>query len=150
MTLIKRNDFPPDFAKIFIGFDDLINDFAQVNSYFENKYPPYNMIREDADNYLIEMAVAGFSPEQISVSSKNGYLHVSAKSTSSEKEDAREYIYRGLAARTFEHKFKLYEYLLVKNVEFSNGILKIKLERKLPDHLKEQVFPVSTTNQLKS
>ena len=145
MTALVRepfSSFPANFNSLFIGFDEFLSDVSELRI---NKYPPFNIIRESDDKYSIELAVAGFSPKDISVTTKNGILTISAKTENSEKTAERDYCYRGLAARNFEQIFKLYEHLFVTNVSYLNGILSVSLERKLPDHLKEQSHQILLT-----
>jgi len=150
MTLMTRSNFPSQISSMFIGLDNFFDDLDLLAGFHEPKYPPFNLIREDADHYSVEMAVAGFAPEDISVTSKNGILTISAKSEKNDATKDRDYVYRGLSSRSFEQDFKLYEHVTVESAEFNNGVLKVKLERKLPEHLKEQTFPINITKQLKS
>ena len=146
--LAKREIFPFDFEKMFIGLDRLYEDLDFFSDTYETKYPPYNLIHEDEDHYTVEMAVAGFAPEDISVTSKNGILSISATRKGDEQKEKDNYVYRGLASRSFKQDFKLYEHVTVAGVEFDNGILRVKLARILPDHLKEHTFPVVNNKQL--
>jgi molecular chaperone IbpA len=163
LTLRSRADYsalenffryPQQFESLFIGLDHLMDDFSLVGDLPESKYPPFNLIQEDKNHYIIEMALAGFKSENISVTSKNGWLTISAEAATSDDNEVlpennttalvkREYVYRGLASRKFEQEFKLYEYFSVVGADFDNGLLKVKLERKLPDHLKEKKIEIS-------
>ena len=139
-------------AKFFIGSDLLSSDFKNLEelSITNSKYPPYNVIREDENNYILEMAVAGFSPEDISVSTKNGYLTISAKKNSitteksGKNEIVREYVHRGLASREFTQTMKLHSDMFVTGARYENGILTVNMEHRLPEHLKEQKFLVNS------
>lgn len=132
--------YPQTFSRQFIGLERLDNIFDQLSNRDIDNYPPYNLIRNNENQYTIEMAVAGFKPTDIILSSKNGILTVAGKIE--EKED-KKYVYRGLATRNFKQEFQLAEYVQVKNAEFDNGILKINLEYELPEELKERTIPIS-------
>ena len=142
MTSLIKDTFPSDFAKMFIGFDLLNNELAGFGP--SRNYPPYNIIRDDAEHYSIEMAVAGFSPEKISVTTKNGTLTVSSVTNDSKDVDSREYIYRGLASREFTLSFKLHENMRVIGADFKNGVLSVKVEHKIPDYMKPQTIAIKT------
>ena len=148
-SLLTRYSFPSPLEKFLIGLDRFENDLSDL-SWAETKYPPYNLVKDDAEHYTIEMAVAGFKPEDISVKSKNGLLTISAKTEKTTDSKEKDYVYRGLASREFSQSFRLYEHTNVTGVGFDNGILKVKLEYKLPDHLKEQTYTIEdhSTKQL--
>jgi len=143
MTILTRNNelFSKELAPWFVGFEQLFDDFNMA----EVKYPPFNLIQKDNNHYVIEMAVAGFSSEDISVITENGILKISAKKiTTEENESTNKYVYRGLASRGFKQEFRLCDYTVVSDVHLVNGILTVFVERRLPEHLTEQKFTIST------
>jgi len=136
--------FPASFSKTFIGFERLLGELDGLAS--AANYPPYNLIREDEEHSILEIALAGFSPSDITVTTKNGNLVISGRSKNEDNQQ-RNYVYRGLATREFTRTWKLYDYI-VTDASFENGILSVHLELKLPDHLKPQTFEIKTTKQL--
>jgi molecular chaperone IbpA len=118
-----------------IGFDRL---FALMDENLrlepDDRYPPYNIIRTGEDNYRISLAVAGFPPEQISVTAHQNTLTVGGRPT--EREENTEYHYRGIAGRAFERRFNLADYVEVEGASFEDGLLNIDLVRRVPEAMK--------------
>ena len=92
-------------------------------------YPPHNIIREDETNYVIELAVAGFTKGEIDVEQKERSLIVSGEHQSRE----RDVIHRGISTKKFKRTFRLSEYVLVDGATLKDGILAIKLKLELPE-----------------
>src|SRR6185295_13680427 len=99
----------------------------------EDHYPPYNIERLSDDRYQISLAVAGFSPDEISVTAEQNVVTI--KGNKPEKTE-REYLYRGISTRAFKRQFNLADYVQVKNAAFDNGLLKIELVREIPEAMK--------------
>lgn len=145
---IQRFEFPSALSKMFIGLN-LLND--ELSDYTPNdNYPPFNIIQNDPDHTTIEMALAGFSPEEIEVTTKNSMLNISTTVEKDDKNDGRNYLHHGLASRSFTRSFKLYDHISVTDAEFNNGVLTVHLERKLPEHLKPKVIEIKTKTQTKT
>jgi len=107
-------------------------------------YPPFNLIQEDDDTYVIEMAVAGFSEDQISVSVEDRRLRIEGNGSEKTETDAgRAYIYRGLAERAFRRDFKLGAHVEVTGAELRNGLLTIRLAREIPEAAKPRLIPIN-------
>jgi molecular chaperone IbpA len=126
-----------------VGFDrlfDLMDDTLRFEP--EDHYPPYNIARTGEDTYRISLAVAGFKPEQISVTAHQDTLIVAGRLP--EKQDQTEYLYRGIAARPFERRFSLADYVEVKSALFEDGLLQIELERRLPEAMKPRRIEIRT------
>ncbi|VVC06111.1 Small heat shock protein IbpA [uncultured archaeon] len=136
-------DFPEIVRNSIIGFDDLLSIFDDIPA-VQTKYPPYNIIRKDDSHKVIEMAVAGFKPEDIHVSTKDNVLTISGESSAKEDNvnEISQYEYRGISSRSFHQGFRLYEFH-VETVEFENGMLRVTLEQEIPEKLKEKTFPIS-------
>lgn len=126
---ILRND------PLFVGFDRIF-DRAATASRISNtqKYPPYNIIRTGENTYLIELAVAGFKEEDFDIELHDGILAVKAN-VSAVDEDA-EYIFKGIAARSFERSFTLADTMEVDSVTLEQGMLTIRLVNIIPDEKK--------------
>ena len=124
-----------DFANLnraLVGFDRYFNGhFPNTNG----NYPPHNIVKYDETHYGIEVAVAGFSKEEITVEVDQDQLTVKGRKLN--QADSRfEYLHRGLAARDFEQTFTLAEYMEVKEAEVKDGMLVIEIERVVPEALK--------------
>jgi molecular chaperone IbpA len=147
MTRITTLDLPFLF-KSGIGFDRVFN---QMETQFANSktqnYPPYNIIRNSDENYLIEIAAAGFLKPDIAITMENGTLTVNGQQTKEDidgEDEANgiEYLHRGLSRRNFVLTFNLAEYVEVKSADMNNGILSIHLEKKIPEAMKPQVISI--------
>ena len=123
------------FWRTSIGFDrlfDLMDESLRFQS--EDNYPPCNIVRTGENAYRISLAVAGFKPEQISVIVDQNTLTIAGRVN--EKQDATEYLYRGLATRPFERRFNLADFVEVKGASLEDGLLQIELQRDVPEAMK--------------
>ncbi len=109
----------------------------------QDNYPPYNIERVDENNYLISIAVAGFTESEIDIEVEKNSLKVSGKKP--EQKAAGEVLYRGIANRNFRKQFQLDEQIKVLNAEMDAGMLTIKLQRKLPEHLKPRKIVIQNS-----
>jgi molecular chaperone IbpA len=108
-----------------VGFDSLFNDIADFRP---SSYPPYNIEKVGDCEYKLTFAVAGFSEKDISVTQKENTLAIEGENSSTDKE----YLYKGIAERTFKQSFKLSEYMNVKDAKLKDGMLNILLVQDLP------------------
>jgi molecular chaperone IbpA len=125
-----------------IGFDTLFN---QLSSFSESlpkisTYPPYNIKKTDENTYVIEIAVAGFGKQDIELTMENGTLTVKGNITSDE---SNEYLFKGIADRAFTRSFTLADTVEVKNADLINGMLKIWLERFIPESAKPKKIEIN-------
>ena len=116
----------------------------KMNDISEN-YPPYNIESNGKDSYTIEIAVAGFDENNLTISLENGQLTV----IGNREDDNSQYMHRGIANRSFKRTFKLAEYVEVIGAGIKNGILEIHLERQLPEELKPKKIEIKTGNAFK-
>jgi molecular chaperone IbpA len=124
-----------------IGFDRTLQLLERANQSPTNtNYPPYNIVKHDAENYSIELALAGFTKKDIEVSKEKNVLTIKGKQSDDIK---REFIHRGLAGRTFSRIFTIADDIVVKGADMKNGILTVFLERIVPEEDKPQVIKVS-------
>lgn len=123
----------PQYSRL-IGFKDLFDQFATQT---EMKYPPYNIIKTQEDNFRIEIAVAGFDKDEITVTQVESQINVSG---AKKNKDNNDYVYNGISTRKFDRKFLLADHLEVKKVDLENGILVIDLERNIPEEKKPKVW----------
>ena len=134
-----------DFAPLYrstVGFDrlfDLLDTVAGFDA-GPTAYPPYNIERTAENEYRITMAVAGFGRDEISVDVKEQTLSVSGAKKAEEKE--REYLHRGIAARSFERRFQLADHVEVKGADLQDGLLHIDLVRNVPERLKPRSIAI--------
>ncbi len=140
-----------DFSPLFrtaIGFDRLSRALDAASGVDDSTlaYPPYNIEEVGEDHYRITMAVAGFSAEDIDVIVHQGALTVKSLPVKN-GEDGRTYLHRGIAARAFERRFQLADYIEVKGADLENGLLSIELERLVPDELKPRSVPIGTPSR---
>jgi molecular chaperone IbpA len=125
--------------RALVGFDRVINDrFFQGNQ--NGNYPPYNIVKYNDSDYGIEVAVAGFSKEEITIEVDQDQLTITGKKA--EVEDGKEFLHRGLAARDFEQTWTLAEYMNVTGAEVKDGMLKISIERIIPEALKPRQIEI--------
>ena len=144
---------PTGLARQFIGFDQMIDRIREASETLPKipSYPPYNIKKIDDEHFVIEMAVAGFGKTDLDIELKDGTLTVSG----SHDADEKDYIYQGIANRAFTRKFTLADTVVVKNAELVNGLLKIALERFIPEEKKAKKIDImdpfgiqATTKQL--
>lgn len=126
--------------RALIGFDRIFNDFENRWQHSTTNYPPYNVIKHDDNSFEIEVAVAGFDREDITIEVDQDQLRI--KGQRKGVEDTRDYLHRGLAARDFERTFTLAEHILVGEAELTNGILRVKLTREVPESLKPRLISI--------
>jgi molecular chaperone IbpA len=133
------------FWRTSIGFDrlfDLMDESLRFEP--EDHYPPCNIVRTGENTHRISLAVAGFKPEQVSVTVNQNQLIVSATANEKQEDDKGEYLYRGIAGRSFERRFNLADYVVVKNASLDDGLLQIELGRELPDTMKPRRIEIQT------
>ena len=136
-----------DFAPLWrttVGFDRLF-DLAQAAAQHagEDNYPPYNIEQLGEDSYQISLAVAGFSPDEISITAEQNVVTIEGNKP--EKAE-REFLYRGISTRHFKRQFNLADYVQVKNASFDNGLLKIELVREVPEAMKPRRIAINGNN----
>ncbi len=129
-----------------IGFDrmaDMLSNAARVDS---NGYPPYNIESLGEDRYRITMAVAGFSPDDIDIVTERNTLTVSGGKSESEEKEQREgeFLYRGIATRSFERRFQLADHVEVEGANLENGLLHIELKREVPEQMKPRKIEIGS------
>ena len=135
-------DFSPLYRST-VGFDrlfDMLDQSAQVEPM--TNWPPYNIEKLGEDQYVITMAVAGFSPDEIELTQKESQLLVTGQKKGSE--EGRQYLHRGIATRAFKQTFNLADHVKVTGAKLANGLLTIELQREIPEEKKPRAIPVTT------
>lgn len=141
MTQLVRFDTNA-LNRALIGFDTMFNDFEhRFANQINNNYPPYNVVKYDEDNYEIQIAVAGFSTDEVTVEVDQNQLVIKGEHIESEA-DTTVYLHRGLAARNFQRSWTLADYMEVQGAETKNGMLCIKLVRIVPESLKPRKIDI--------
>ena len=132
-------DFSPLWRST-VGFDRLFDLAETAQRAGEDNYPPYNIERLADDRYQISLAVAGFSPEDISITAEQNVVTI--EGSKSEKAEG-DFLYRGISTRNFKRQFNLADYVQVKNAAFDNGLLKIELVREIPEAMKPRRIAIN-------
>jgi len=130
------------FWRSTVGFDRLFNmlEDEALRVAGEQNYPPYNIERTGEDSYEVTLAVAGFTPEEITITAEQNVLTVEGrKSTKTE----HHYLYQGISARAFRRQFNLADYVKVLGASFENGLLKITLVREIPEAMKPRRIEIT-------
>ena len=142
---MRTIDFSPLYRSA-VGFDRLANLLeSAARTSQEGGYPPYNIETTGENAYRIEIAVAGFSPDELNIEVKENLLTVSGRKTANDDAATqRTYLHRGLAERDFERRFQLADYVIVTDANLSNGLLSIALKRELPEALKPRRIEIGT------
>jgi molecular chaperone IbpA len=144
--------------RAFIGFDPIFN---LMDRHFANSinntggYPPYNILQLDNNNYQIEIAVAGFNIDELSITQNKNELLIEGQPTLrefqeeehiewKENDEPKHYLHKGIANRTFKRTFTLADYVEIKDAKLELGILTIKLERQVPEELKPKRITINS------
>jgi molecular chaperone IbpA len=145
MNKITTKNLPAFFDSRGIGFGrvfDMLNDF---NAYGDQPaYPPYNVLETDADHYVIELALAGFTAEDLEITQDRNKLKIVGRKLSDVEESTVKYLHRGISQRAFTREFVLADYVTVEGAEFADGIVSIKLLRELPEEVKPRLIEVKS------
>ena len=129
-------DFAP-FRRSTVGFDRLFDmmENSSLGQPSEN-YPPFDLIKLGDNDYRIELAVAGFKSDELDITAQQNVLIVSGRKKDESEETANNYIYRGIATRSFERRFALADHIQVRTAEMKDGLLSIELVREIPEAMK--------------
>jgi len=140
-TLAKYNaanieKFLSDIEKYSIGMDEWFNRFGALHQ-TETNYPPYNVIKESNTEFRLEVALAGFKKNQITVYTENNKLFIEG---TKDTENSKEYVHQGLANRAFTRSWTISDDVEVKEVLFEDGLLSVKISKVIPEHQKRKVW----------
>jgi len=127
-----------------VGFDRMAEQFFNDPSFSQNGtgYPPYNISKDNNDIYEITLAIAGFKKSDIDIQLEDGTLKIEGTSGVLDA-DEKEFLHKGIAERNFIRTFKLAEYVEVKSAKLEDGLLRVQLERNVPDAMKPQKIDIS-------
>lgn len=139
-TLALQNN--PNLSRYCVGFDDLIAKlYKTVDSQITTTHPPHNLVKESDSRFRIELALSGYSKDEIKVSTEYNKLTIEA--AKAEEETTDEYIHRGIALRAFTKSFVLNDDVEVSDVKLVNGLLVIHLNRVIPEHQQKKTYSIT-------
>jgi len=132
---------------VTVGFDNVFDHFERM---FEDDFttisaptfPFYNIVKKGDNKYDIEIALAGYSKDDVEVGLENGVLSIKSKETKSEKKDEGEILHKGIAKRYFSKSFTIADDVEVKGAELKDGLLKVSLERIVPESKKARTIEI--------
>jgi len=135
-------DFAP-YRRSTVGFDRLFDmlENSTLGQGQEN-YPPFDLIKLGENDYRIELAVAGFKPDEIDITAQQNVLLVSGRKKDEDGEKGSDYIYRGIATRSFERRFALADHIQVRGADLKDGLLAIELKREIPEAMKPKKISI--------
>jgi molecular chaperone IbpA len=134
-------DFAP-YRRSTVGFDRLFDMLENSTGQTQENYPPFDLIKEGENEYRIELAVAGFKPDELDITAQQNVLIVSGRKDDESDESGSDYIYRGIATRSFERRFALADHIQVRGADIKDGLLSIELKREIPEAMKPRKISI--------
>lgn len=134
-----RYDWTPLWRST-IGFDRLFDVLDEVQRTAEETYPPYNIERLDENRFQISVALAGFSPDEVALTTEQNVLTLEGRKA---EKDGKTFLHRGISTRSFKRQFTLADHVEVKKARFENGLLMIELQREIPEAMKPRRIPIN-------
>lgn len=130
------------FSRSSVGFEPLFNLISEAQKRFDQEggFPPYDIIRKDDSSYVIRLAVAGFSPDELTITARQNLLTVAGEKKADEK---RQYLYEGISGRSFERQFSLADHVEVTGARYENGVLEIELRQEIPEAAKPRKIAIN-------
>lgn len=123
----------------FIGFDHVWSEIERLSDMADNKlYPPHNVVKHDDSTFTIELALAGYSKDDLKVEVKEGILVIAGDKSGEE----REYLHRGISSKKFTRTFRLSEHVVVSGADFVDGLLVIDLKVEIPEEKLPRSIPI--------
>lgn len=141
---MRNFDLTPLFRST-IGFDrfsDLI-DTALRGEDTTPAYPPYNIEKLSDDEYRIVLAIAGFRDEDVTITVQQSQMTIAGKHQDKTTSKEANYLYKGIATRSFERKFNLADHVKVVDAHLSDGLLTVSLKREVPEAVKPRMVPIN-------
>ena len=147
-TLTLRSFDIPAIHKFGIGFDNMFDELMRVSAQQSNtNYPPYNVVQINDDEYMISVAVAGFGPDNLTVTKEKNFLIIEGKHSAETVEtDEVNYLHKGISERNFRREFKLADHVEIENAHLELGILSIHLKREVPEEQKPKTIAITYTS----
>jgi molecular chaperone IbpA len=136
---MRNQDLTP-FWRSTVGFDRLFDLVEDMQMSAHDSHPPYDIVRIGNDDYQITLALAGFAPDEITITTEQNSLTVEGRKAAT---DDRDYLYHGIQVRPFRRVFNLAEFVEVKGATFEGGLLKIDLVREVPEAMKPRRIAIN-------
>ena len=129
----------------FLGFDHLFDELEKITNHANDSYPPHNVIKHGDHKYDIELAIAGFSKDDITIELKEHVLYIKGDREKRRNDEA--YVHKGISGRKFSKSFRLSEYAEVSGADLTDGILTVSIEVVLPEEKRPQKISIGTTGR---
>lgn len=134
----------PSIHKFSVGFDRMFDELTRSTQ--QTNYPPYNIVQINEDEYMISVAVAGFGPDNLSVTKDQNFLVIEGThALNSVETDAVNYLHKGISERNFRREFRLADHVDIENANLELGILSIHLKREIPEEQKPKTIAINYT-----
>ena len=127
------------FRPFAIGFDRYFEDLERMSNISQTNYPPYNVVKEDDEHFTVELAVAGFSKKDVSITKEKNVLVIEGKI----EDESKDFVHKGLASRTFKRSWTLADDVVIEGAELKNGVLSVNLEKVIPEEDKPVSIKIS-------
>ena len=127
------------FRPFAIGFDRYFEDLERMSNISQTNYPPYNVVKEDSEHFTVELAVAGFSKKDVSITKEKNVLVIEGKV----EDESKDFVHKGLASRAFKRSFTLADDVEISGASLKDGILVVSLERVIPEEDKPVSIKIS-------
>ncbi len=127
------------FRPFAIGFDRYFEDLERMSNITQTNYPPYNVVKEDDEHFSVELAVAGFSKKDVSITKEKNVLVIEGKV----EDESKDFVHKGLASRAFKRSFTLADDVEISGASLKDGILVVSLERIIPEEDKPISIKIS-------
>ena len=127
------------FRPFAIGFDRYFEDLERMSNISQTNYPPYNVVKEDDEHFSVELAVAGFSKKDVSITKEKNVLVIEGKI----EDESKDFVHKGLASRAFKRSFTLADDVEISGASLKDGILVVSLERVIPEEDKPVSIKIS-------
>ena len=148
MVLARHSALTPqDFQKMLgfsVGFDSVFDRFFDMDLTRDSGYPPYNIRKINEHQYSIEIAIAGFSKDDIEVEVTDGQLAIRSKEDTKKEEESTSFVHKGIARRAFMRTFTLSDDIIVKGADLKDGMLIVDLEKVIPDEKKPRLIQIGS------
>ena len=127
------------FRPFAIGFDRYFEDLERMSNISQTNYPPYNVVKEDDEHFTVELAVAGFSKKDVSITKEKNVLVIEGNV----EDESKDFVHKGLASRAFKRSFTLADDVEISGASLKDGILVVSLERVIPEEDKPVSIKIS-------
>lgn len=147
MTKVTAFDLAP-FYRTSIGVDRLFDRIiGQLDTAAATNYPPYNIVKTGENTFELQLAVAGFHQDELSITVKDGTCTISGEQGERALPEGHEYFYQGISARRFVRSWPLGEYVEVRSAELRDGMLTVRLEQVIPENARPKTIAITHVSQ---